>query len=62
MNARIDALQCATYQTILACQSNIAVVIPPRDGAVLSQAEGRHRDAKRGFVALTRSDQATALW
>jgi hypothetical protein len=29
-----------TYQTILARQSNIAVVIPPRDGAVLSQADG----------------------
>ncbi len=29
-----------TYQTILARQSDIAVVIPPRDGAVLSQADG----------------------
>ena len=29
-----------TYQTILACQSNIAVLIPPRDGSVLSQADG----------------------
>jgi hypothetical protein len=29
-----------TYQTILARQSDIAVVIPPRQGAVLSQGDG----------------------
>lgn len=29
-----------TYQTILARQSDIAMVIPPRIGAVLSQADG----------------------
>jgi hypothetical protein len=37
-----------TYQTILARQSDIAMVIPPRIGAVLSQADGAivtHRDA-----------------